>query len=100
MRKNIVLRRFEKKDENAVYNLHVVAMKQAGTFIDIPKLRDQWDKDFKNIEEIYIHNRGEFFVVTINDKIIGMGALKKVDESTAEIKRMRVEPSLQSKGIG
>ena len=94
------LRRFEKKDEEAVYNLHVTAMKLAGTYIGTSDTEHQWDADFKNIEDIYINNKGEFFVVTIGDKVVGMGALRKVDDSTAEIKRMRVEPSLQGKGLG
>lgn len=93
------LRRFEEKDEEAVYNLHISALKQAGTFIDTPKSQEL-DQDLKNIEAIYINNNGEFFVTTVDDKVVGMGALCKVDDSTAEIKRMRVEPSLQGKGIG
>ncbi|MFZ2149710.1 MAG: GNAT family N-acetyltransferase [Minisyncoccia bacterium] len=97
---NIILRRFEKKDEDAIYNLHVTVMKHAGTFIYVAKLRKEWDKDLKNIEEIYIKNKGEFYVATAEDKIIGMGAIRKVDETTAEVKRMRVEPSMQGKGIG
>ncbi len=95
-----ILRRFEIKDKEAVYNLHVKAMKHAGTFAEAPDLRTAWDKDFQNIEEVYINNKGEFFVVTIDGKLIGMGALRKVDETTAEVKRMRVEPSLQGQGIG
>jgi len=97
---NLVLRQFEKRDEEAVYDLHVSAMKHAGIFIDNPELRDEWDKDLKNIPGVYINNKGEFLVVTIEDKVMGMGALRKVDETTAEIKRMRVEPALQGKGIG
>jgi ribosomal protein S18 acetylase RimI-like enzyme len=93
------LRRFEKKDEEAVYNLHISALKQAGTFIDTPKSQEL-DQDLKNIETIYINNNGEFFVTTVDNKIVGMGALRKIDETTAEIKRMRVEPSMQGKGIG
>ena len=97
---NIILRRFEKKDENAIYNLHITTMKHAGTFIYVAKLRKEWDKDLKNIEEVYINNKGEFYVATAEDKIVGMGAIRKIDETTAEVKRMRVEPSMQGKGIG
>jgi|SRR3989344_2855412 len=95
-----VLRRFESKDKEAVYDLHIKALKHAGTFIETPNLRNEWDKDLANIEGVYINNKGEFFVVTVDGKLVGMGALRNVDETTAEIKRMRVEPSLQGKGIG
>ena len=95
-----LLRRFEKKDGKAVYDLHIKALKHAGTFIETPSLRLEWDKDWKDIEGVYLNSGGDFFVVTVNEKIIGMGALRKIDETTAEIKRMRVEPTLQGRGIG
>ena len=95
-----VLRRFENKDKEAVYDLHIKALKHAGTFIERPNLRTEWDKDLQDIEGVYINNKGEFFIVTVDGKVVGMGALRKVDETIAEIKRMRVEPSLQGKGMG
>ncbi len=97
---NIRLRQFEEKDKEATYNLHLEGLKQTESFIDDPKAREQLDQDLKRIREEYIDNDGEFFVAIINDKLVGMGALRKVDEATAEIKRMRVKHELQGKGIG
>ncbi len=97
---NIILRQFEEKDEEAIYNLHIEGLKQSESFIDDPKARDQLDQDLKRIREEYIENGGEFFVATMNDEVVGMGALRKINDATAEIKRMRVKPELQGKGIG
>ncbi|KKQ27265.1 MAG: GCN5-related N-acetyltransferase [Candidatus Magasanikbacteria bacterium GW2011_GWC2_37_14] len=97
---NIKLRQFEEKDKEATYNLHIEGLKQSESFIDDPKAREQLDQDLKKIREEYIDSDGEFFVAIIDDKVVGMGALRKVDDITAEIKRMRVKPELQGKGIG
>jgi len=97
---NIKLRQFEEKDQEAIYNLHIKALKQSESFIDNPKVREQLDQDLKRIREEYINNHGEFFVAMIDNKVVGMGALRKINKTTAELKRMRVEPAFQSKGIG
>ena len=95
-----ILRRFESKDQKAVYALHIKALKHAGTFIETPDLRKEWDKDLEDVEGVYLKNRGEFYVVEIANEIVAMGALRKVDDTTAEIKRMRTEPSMQGRGLG
>ncbi|MBU2542414.1 GNAT family N-acetyltransferase [Patescibacteria group bacterium] len=97
---NIKLRQFEEKDKKATYNLHLEGLKQTESFIDDPKAREQLDQDLKRIREEYIDSDGEFFVAIIDDKVVGMGALRKVDDASAEIKRMRVKPDFQGKGIG
>lgn len=97
---NIKFRQFENIDEEAVNKLHIEGLKQSDSFIDDPKAREELDKDLKKIKDEYISTGGEFFVALIDDKIVGMGALRKVDDATAEIKRMRVEPSFQGKGYG
>ena len=97
---NIILRQFENRDAKEVYDLHIIGLKQSDTFIDDLKARENLDQDFKDVKRTYIDTGGEFLVVTIDEKIVGMGALKKIDTETAEIKRMRVEPRLQGQGIG
>lgn len=60
----------------------------------------KWEKDFDDIEGIYLHNQGDFLVGTIDNKIVAMGGLRKFDEQTVEVRRMRVDPDLQRKGYG
>jgi len=95
------LRQSEEKDEKAVYDLHVAGLKQSESYIADPSSREELDKDLKNIKESYIDNGGEFLVLTTTDnEIIGMGGLRKIDDTTSEIKRMRVNLGFQGKGLG
>ena len=59
-----------------------------------------WESDLHNIQEIYLNSRGDFVAGIIDNRIIAMGALKQIDDETAEITRMRVHPDFQGKGYG
>ena len=59
-----------------------------------------WDNDLKDIENNYFKNNGMFLVGEIEEKLITMGAFRKIDENIAEIKRMRTYPEYQGKGFG
>ena len=59
-----------------------------------------WDEDLKNIPAVYDNASGVFVIAEAERKIVGMGALRRVDHETVEIKRMRVQPELQGKGLG
>jgi len=96
----VLLRQFEEQDQDAVYALHLLGLKQTGSYIENPEARDEWDKDLLNIRETYLNGEGEFLVAHSGVKIVGMGALRKHDARTAEIKRMRVDPEFQGIGIG
>ena len=92
----VIIRQYQDSDKNVVWQLHVDGLDQTGSFIFNPAL----DSDFENIRGIYINNDGEFFVASLDDTVIGMGALRKIDSNTAEIKRMRVSIQHQRKGLG
>lgn len=61
---------------------------------------DSLDTDLKNIPEVYEGSGGTFVVAEADGAIIGMGALRRVDDTTVEVKRMRVLPEFQGKGLG
>jgi ribosomal protein S18 acetylase RimI-like enzyme len=44
--------------------------------------------------------RGRLLVARLDDKPVAVGALKPVDDTTAEIKRMYVRPAAQGLGVG
>ncbi|NOY35344.1 MAG: GNAT family N-acetyltransferase, partial [bacterium] len=92
--KKLVIRRYKDSDRSIVWRLHVNGLNQTGTFILNPKL----DSDFEAIKDIYINKSGEFLIASLDKEIVGMGALKKVDNKTAEIKRIRVDINHQQKG--
>ncbi len=43
---------------------------------------------------------GAFLVAWLDDAAVGCGAVRRLDETTAEIKRMYVDPSVRGRGIG
>ncbi|MFH1368631.1 MAG: GNAT family N-acetyltransferase [Elusimicrobiota bacterium] len=92
----ITYRRYKKSDCDAVGELHLAALQSAGVLVS----RGPWDDDLNDIEGIYINNQGEFIIAELEGVIIGMGAIRQVSEGIAEVKRMRVEPGFQGKGIG
>ena len=43
---------------------------------------------------------GAFLVAYLDDVAVGCGAVRRLDEATAELKRMYVDPSVRGRGIG
>lgn len=43
---------------------------------------------------------GAFLVAYLDDASVGCGAVRRLDASTAELKRMYVDPSVRGRGIG
>jgi len=91
-----IIRQYNKADKDHIVKLHIDGLNQFGASIGDPAL----DKDIEQIEETYIHNNGEFLVGLQDNKVVCMGAFKKIDDETAEIKRIRIEREYQGKGIG
>ena len=89
------IRPFRPDDADRVRELHEVALRDAGTDPhDLPDLSD--------LERVPEHYRpgGEFLVGDVDGEIVAMGGVVPVDEDTAEIKRMRVDPGHQRRGHG
>lgn len=94
---NLIIRQYQSTDKDTVWELHLQALEPTGAMLP----GGPWnDNDLNNIENEYIHNGGDFLVGTIDNVIVCIGALRKKSETTGEIKRMRVHPDFQRKGIG
>jgi ribosomal protein S18 acetylase RimI-like enzyme len=92
---NIMIRQYQPSDKKAIRDLNQESVEEfANSFIrpDFP--------DLDEVEKIYLVNNGEFLVATKDSRVIGMGALKKISNEMAEVKRMRVFPEFQRQGIG
>ena len=92
----MVIRRYQPSDKEEVFDLHVRALKNEDAYIYTGK----WEKDFDDIEGIYLRNLGEFLVGILDSKIIAMGGLRKMTDGIVELRRMRVDPDFQRKGFG
>ncbi len=90
------LRQYQPSDQATVWQLHVDGLKQTGSFVDDRK----YDQDLLDIEKTYLKNGGEFLVALLDNKVVGMGGFSKIDDQTAEVRRMRVNADYQGQGIG
>jgi ribosomal protein S18 acetylase RimI-like enzyme len=89
------IRRFREEDVEAVLKLHEEALRVVGAYWPGP-----WDDDLRNIATTYLDQSGEFLVGELGGDVIAMGAVRRLDDVTAEIKRMRVSPQEQRRGHG
>jgi len=94
---DVIYRRYEPKDKENVWNLHVLALNQVK---GLQYTHGSWEKDLEDIEGFYLNPGGEFLVAESGGKLIGMGALQRISETCGEIKRMRVHPDCWRMGIG
>lgn len=74
------------------YDINVYSM--VGT-----NLRDYVEN---NVDEFTssVSSDGVFYLLQVKDKIVGMGALRKLKEGIGEIKRMYIKPEYRRKGLG
>lgn len=92
----VQFRQYEQDDNEQVRKLHEVALRSTNAFGESGK----WDSDLDDIESTYINDGGDFIVGLLNDEIVAMGAFKRISDTVAELKRMRIKPDLQGKGLG
>ena len=57
-------------------------------------------KDVENFQQVYDENNGLFLVVLDNEKLIGTGAIKKLDAEMAELKRLWLLEEYHGQKIG
>ncbi len=58
------------------------------------------EADLMAIEQVYLRAGGEFLIGFINEKLVAMGGFKRLSDTSAELRRMRIERELQGKGFG
>lgn len=56
--------------------------------------------DLEHIEQLYTNNKGIFLVMVQNDKVLGMGAIKYLNEESCELKRMFFDQKQRGNGYG
>jgi GNAT superfamily N-acetyltransferase len=91
-----MIRRYGASDHDAVWQLHNVALWKVGAHAG----NGPWDDDLHKIEEVYLDNGGEFLVGLVDGRIVAMGAIRRLTGEKAEVKRMRVHPDYQRRGLG
>jgi putative acetyltransferase len=56
--------------------------------------------DVDNYQREYVENRGLFLAVTDDEKLVGTGAIKKLEENIAELKRLWLLEEYHGQKIG
>lgn len=56
-------------------------------------------KDYNNAAEHYFNNRGTFLVILLNQKVVGTGGIKRVDDEACEVKRVFLAPEIRGTGV-
>ncbi|MGR4931246.1 GNAT family N-acetyltransferase [Bradyrhizobium sp. CAR08] len=92
----LIVRRFESGDSDGVWHLH----RSASQHVGVCGPEGTWEDDLRNVGAVYIGSGGDFVVAHIGPQLAAMGGLKRVDDDVAEVKRMRVDPDFQRRGLG
>jgi GNAT superfamily N-acetyltransferase len=88
--------RYQSEFQEPMLELHRSAIE--GFVLGMTQQQDE--ADLVNIENIYLRNGGEFLLGFLDEKLIAMGGLKRLSESMAELRRMRIAHDLQGQGYG
>jgi len=92
----LVIRRYRDADHDAVWALHNLALHLVGAHAG----NGPWDDDLHHVGAVYLEAGGEFLVGELEGRIVAIGALRRHDPTSAEVRRMRVHPDLQRRGHG
>lgn len=92
----LTIRRWQPEDEPAVFDLHNRSLHA----VDAHAGNGPWDDDLHHVPAVYLEAGGEFLVGVLEDEIVAMGALRQIDDGTAEVTRMRVDPAHWRRGFG
>ena len=57
-------------------------------------------KDMDDIQKNYFDNGGVFLVITIDNQIVGMGAIRRLEEQVCELRRLWLLIEHHGKGLG
>lgn len=90
------LRSFRAEDTEAVWRLHDAALEDAG----VHGGRGPWEDDLRDIDVSYVEPGGDFLLALHGGELVGMGGLRPRSAQEGEIRRMRVRPDFQRRGLG
>src|SRR5215210_5078020 len=62
--------------------------------------RQQDEADLVALEDVRWRNGGEFLLGFVEQRLIAMGGFKRLSESGAELRRMRIAPDAHGRGYG
>jgi GNAT superfamily N-acetyltransferase len=91
------IRRYRAADNDQAWALHREGV--LGTTRDYPTVDPKYDEDLTRLEEVYLGEGSNFWVVEAPDGLVGMAAISRIDGGTGRLRRMRVTKSWRRKGV-
>jgi ribosomal protein S18 acetylase RimI-like enzyme len=91
------VRRYEARDNEQVWALHWEGV--LGTTRDYPVVDPKYDDDLTRLEEEYLGEGSNFWVAEGSDGLVGMAAVRRIDERTGRLRRMRVTEAWRRRGV-
>lgn len=84
---------------DVVYELQLIPCTSKQEIVDFFNHTHQ-SKDYDDLDANYFNNRGTFLVVTENEKVIGTGAIRFLDDDSCELKRFYFAKEFRRRGLG
>ncbi len=91
------IRRYEARDHDEVWRLHREGVRQ--TRSEYPDAVKGYEDDLHTIEETYLSESSNFWVIEAPDGLVAMAAISRVDAKTGCLRRMRVTEAWRRRGL-
>jgi carbonic anhydrase len=82
------------------YTAAALLFKEYAAWLNIDLGFQNFEKEMQELDKMYSHPEGGIILCKHHDEYIGCVGVRKIDEVTAEMKRMWVKTSVQGKGLG
>ena len=94
---NITIEPLKKRDIEITIKLYRISLRdnKAG-FIQNIDFRENIQNMMKELRS----DNGDIYVLKRNERVVAMGALKKVNDSTVEMCKLHIYPNLKGRGLG
>src|ERR1700749_3521457 len=90
------LLRYRHEYQESMLTLHRSAIE--GFVLGMSQAEDE--ADLVAVEDVYLRRRGEFLLGFIDERLVAMGGFKRLSDTVAELRRMRIAVDCQGKGYG
>jgi len=91
------IRTYEPMDHDRVWSLHREGV--ADTRRDYPAVDPQYEEDLRNFDREYLSTGSHFWVAEVDRRLIGMVAIKQIDNHTGRLRRMLVTRAWRRQGV-
>ncbi|MFP4654287.1 MAG: GNAT family N-acetyltransferase [Methanohalobium sp.] len=91
----MIVKTCNRYQNNQIKNLIMDVLSEHGFEYDPEK-----DYDLEDIKQYYLNDGSVFYTGIVDGKIIGTGAVKRIDNDRCEIKRIYIKKGFRNKGYG